>query len=70
MTLVGITIVGALGNLFGSLIAYFAGVKGGRPFLEKYGKYVLISHKRLEMVDNWFEKYRYEAVFISRFYPS
>lgn len=69
MSLIGITIVGALGNLFGSLIAYFVGRNGGRPFLEKYGKYVLITHNRLEMADNWFEKYGHEAVLISRVLP-
>ncbi|WP_321421283.1 DedA family protein [uncultured Methanobacterium sp.] len=69
MSLIGITIVGALGNLFGSLIAYFIGFKGGRPFLEKYGKYIFITHKRLEMADNWFEKYGHEAVLISRVLP-
>lgn len=69
MTLLGITLVGALGNLFGSLIAYFVGLKGGRPLLEKYGKYVLITHKNLETADKWFEKYGYEAVLISRVLP-
>jgi membrane protein DedA with SNARE-associated domain len=69
MTLLGITIVGALGNLFGSLIAYFVGLKAGRPVLEKYGKYILITHKNLEMADRWFEKYGDEAVFISRLLP-
>lgn len=69
MSLLGITVVGALGNLFGSLIAYYVGLKGGRPLLEKYGKYVLISHERLEMADNWFERYGNEAVLISRVLP-
>ncbi|KAF5083976.1 DedA family protein [Methanobacterium aggregans] len=69
MTLWGITLIGALGNLFGSLIAYFVGLKGGRPFLEKYGKYVLISHSKLELADQWFERYGYEAVLISRVLP-
>lgn len=69
MSLIGITIVGALGNLFGSLIAYFVGLKGGRPFLEKYGKYILITRSRLEMADEWFEKYGHEAVLISRVLP-
>ncbi|MCC7550290.1 MAG: DedA family protein [Methanobacterium sp.] len=69
MSLIGITIVGALGNLFGSLIAYFVGLKGGRPLLEKYGKYILITHNRLEMADEWFNKYGHEAVLISRVLP-
>lgn len=70
MTLIGITIVGALGNLFGSLIAYYVGWKGGRPLLEKYGKYIFITHNKLELADRWFERYGYEAVFISRFLPA
>jgi len=69
MTLWGITLVGALGNLFGSLIAYYVGWKGGRPLLEKYGKYVLISHSKLNLADEWFEKYGHEAVLISRVLP-
>jgi len=69
MTLLGITIVGAVANLFGSLIAYSVGLKGGRPLLKKYGKYVLITHSKLELADQWFEKYGYEAVLISRVLP-
>ncbi|MGZ7049838.1 MAG: DedA family protein [Methanobacterium sp.] len=69
LTLWGITLVGALGNLFGSLIAYFVGLKGGRPFLEKYGKYLLIGHRELDLADSWFKKYGHEAVFISRMLP-
>ena len=69
MTLLGITIAGTLGNLVGSWIAYFVGLKGGRPFLEKYGKYVLISHKSLDRAHDWFDKYGHEAVFISRLLP-
>lgn len=69
MTLLGITLVGALGNLLGSLIAYFVGLKGGRPFLEKYGRYVFISHSKLELADKWFARYGGEAVLISRMLP-
>ncbi|MBZ2166075.1 DedA family protein [Methanobacterium spitsbergense] len=69
MTLLGITLVGAVANLFGSLIAYYVGLIGGRPILEKYGKYILITHSNLERADKWFEKYGYEAVFISRVLP-
>ncbi len=69
MTLLGITIVGAVANLFGSLIAYFVGLKGGRPLLEKYGRYILITSSKLELADQWFEKYGYEAVLLSRVLP-
>ncbi len=69
MTLLGIGIVGALGNLLGALIAYFVGLKGGRPLLEKYGKYILISQSKLDLADAWFERYGHEAVLISRMLP-
>jgi membrane protein DedA with SNARE-associated domain len=69
MTLLGIVLVGAVGNLVGSLLAYFVGLKGGRPFLEKYGRYVFISHSKLELADRWFAKYGWEAVLISRMLP-
>jgi len=69
MTLWGITLVGALGNLFGSLIAYYVGLKGGRPILEKYGKYILLTKSKLQLADEWFEKYGHEAVLISRVLP-
>ena len=51
------------------LIAYFVGLKGGRPLLEKYGKYLLITHNKLELADRWFSKYGGEAVLISRVLP-
>ncbi len=69
MALWAITLAGALGNLAGSVVAYFIGMLGGRPFLEKYGKYLLISHRKLEIADNWFNRYGPKAVFFSRMMP-
>jgi membrane protein DedA with SNARE-associated domain len=69
LTLIGITIAGTLGCLAGSLIAYYIGLWGGRPLLERYGKYVLISKRELDLADKWFEKYGDRAVFVSRLLP-
>jgi membrane protein DedA with SNARE-associated domain len=69
LTLWGITIVGALGNLFGSVIAYYVGLIGGRPFLERYGGYILITRKKLDIADRWFNRYGDRAVLISRLLP-
>ncbi len=69
MTLLEATAAGALGNLAGSWIAYGAGMYGGRPMLEKYGKYVLITHKKLDMADHWWNKYGDAAVFFARLLP-
>ena len=69
LTLIGITIAGTLGCLAGSLIAYYIGLWGGRPLLERYGKYVLISKRELDLADKWFDKYGDRAVFVSRLLP-
>ena len=60
---------GGLGCTIGSLVAYVAGMRGGRPFLEKYGKYVLISHHDLALADRWFAKSGSWAAFVSRLLP-
>ncbi len=60
---------GALGNLLGSLVAYWLGVWGGRPLLERYGRYILITHRDLEQADRWFARYGNWAVFLSRMLP-
>jgi len=68
-SLVGVAVAGAFGCLVGSVAAYWVGVWGGRPFIQKYGKYVLISHKDLAKADLWFEKYGEWAIFFSRLLP-
>ena len=60
---------GALGNSIGSTIAYGAGMWGGRPFLNKYGKYILISHRDLNRADQWFTRYGSQSIFLSRLLP-
>ena len=60
---------GALGNLLGSLASYWVGARGGRPLLERYGRFVLISRRDLERADQWFLKYGSWAVFVSRLLP-
>ena len=60
---------GALGNLLGSLVAYWVGSRGGRPILERYGRYVLITRKDLVRADLWFTRYGDWAVFLSRLMP-
>src|SRR5450830_500566 len=48
---------GAIGCVIGSIPAYYLGAYGGRTLIEKYGKWVLISHHDLELADRWFAKY-------------
>ncbi|MFQ5996890.1 MAG: DedA family protein [Dehalococcoidales bacterium] len=60
---------GALGNTIGSAIAYGVGMWGGRPFLEKYGKYILISRHDLDLADRWFDRSGSWSIFTSRLLP-
>ncbi|PIT88716.1 MAG: alkaline phosphatase [Candidatus Magasanikbacteria bacterium CG10_big_fil_rev_8_21_14_0_10_36_32] len=64
-----VVFLGAAGNLIGSWLAYFIGVKGGRPLLEKYGKYILISRHDLDVADRWFVRYGEATVFFGRLLP-
>jgi membrane protein DedA with SNARE-associated domain len=68
-TMLGVTLAGAVGNVIGSIVAYYAGVWGGRPFVERYGPYVLLSRRDLDTADRWFAKYGEAAVFFSRLLP-
>ena len=62
-------VAGAVGCLVGSIIAYWIGVWGGRPFIEKYGKYVLITKHDLDVADRFFQRWGQAAIFISRLLP-
>ena len=64
-----ITLAGTFGNLVGSLLAYWIGLKGGRPLIEKYGKYILISKHDLDLADRWITKYGDWTVFFGRLLP-
>lgn len=64
-----IVAAGTIGNLVGSLLAYWIGYRGGRPLIEKYGKYILISKHDLDLADKWFVKYGDWTVFFGRLLP-
>lgn len=64
-----VVFLGALGNLAGSLLAYWIGWKGGRPLIEKYGKYILLSKHDLDLADKWFTKYGSATTFFGRVLP-
>lgn len=60
---------GAIGCVIGSIPSYYIGYFGGRPFVEKYGKWFLVSKKDLEMADKWEQKYGNLAFFLCRMLP-
>ncbi|MQL52796.1 DedA family protein [Desulfofundulus thermobenzoicus] len=60
---------GTIGGTVGSIFSYFLGLWGGRPFLLRYGPYVGISRKHLELAEYWFERYGEVTVFFTRLMP-
>lgn len=69
MALWGVALAGAVGCVLGSIPAYYLGAYGGRPLVEKYGKWVLVSHHDLCLADRAFEKYGEIIIFIGRLLP-
>ncbi|MDM5329340.1 DedA family protein [Neobacillus sp. CF12] len=65
----GAIIAGTIGGTFAQLFLYWAGYYGGRPFLEKYGKYVFINKKQIDLSEQWFSKYGVGVIFFARFIP-
>jgi membrane protein DedA with SNARE-associated domain len=70
LNLWGVGVAGAVGCVLGSLVAYWVGMYGGRPFIEKYGRYILLSRHDLDIADRWFAKYGEAIVFVSRLLPA
>lgn len=64
-----VVLIGSLGCLAGSIVSYAVGYYGGRPLLEKYGKYLLINKDHISLADRWFDRYGNKAVFIARLLP-
>jgi membrane protein DedA with SNARE-associated domain len=67
--LVWVATAGALGCNVGSTIAYALGYYGGRPLVEKWGSYVLMSRRDLDLVERFFERFGSATVFVSRLLP-
>lgn len=64
-----VSLSGAVGCALGSALAYWVGAKGGREFVFRYGKYILLKRKDVESSDRWFQRQGPAAVFISRLLP-
>ena len=69
MTFTGAMIAGMVGGIVGSVFAYAVGHKGGRSFVDKYGKYFFVKKSHVDIAQNWFDKYGLKAVFFSRMLP-
>jgi membrane protein DedA with SNARE-associated domain len=64
-----VVIAATIGNTVGSLVGYAIGAYGGRPFLERYGRYLLIRHHDIELAERFFDRYGAATAFFSRLLP-
>jgi len=64
-----VVIAATIGNTLGSLVGYAIGAWGGRPFLERYGRYLLIRPHEIELAERFFDKYGSATAFFSRLLP-
>jgi membrane protein DedA with SNARE-associated domain len=68
-SLAGIIVAATAGSWIGSALSYWISYKLGRPLVVRYGKYVLMSPKKLEGADHWFEVYGAGGIFVARLLP-
>ena len=68
-SLVVVATLGAIGCNLGSVLAYEIGAFGGRPLIEKYGRYILMKHHDVEMADKFFQRFGSITVFFGRLLP-
>ena len=69
MNLMLVTLSATLGSLIGSWISYEIGRYGGRRFLKKYGKYLLLNETHLKWTEGWFARFGDKTIFFSRLIP-
>lgn len=60
---------GVAGNVVGAYVIYYVGMYGGRPFVDRYGKYLLLRHEHIERTERWFARYGWYAVAFCRIIP-
>lgn len=65
----GVVFFSVVGSIAGSLLSYYAGLYGGRPFVVRFGKYFLLDTGDLEFTERFFRKYGDKTIFFSRFIP-
>ena len=67
---IGVILAGTIGNLVGSILTYYLGLKAGRAFILKYGKYILFKKSHLELTEELFQKYGHKIAFFCRLLPA
>jgi membrane protein DedA with SNARE-associated domain len=69
LSFTGVVLAGVLGSYLGSAITYWASRLIGRPLIVKYGRFVLVTPKKLEQAEQWLARYEAGGVFFARLLP-
>ncbi len=65
----GIALAGTIGYTIGSIGGWWVGLRGGRPFLERHGRWLHLNEEKLDKAERWFERWEDWAVFLGRITP-
>jgi len=65
-----VILAGSLGNLVGSLIAYYVGLKLGREIILRYGKYIFLKKSHLDFTESYFSRFGDKSTFVGRLLPA
>jgi membrane protein DedA with SNARE-associated domain len=65
----GIALAGTIGYTVGSILGWWIGLRGGRPFLERHGRWLHLNEDKLDKAERWFERWDDWAVFLGRLTP-
>jgi membrane protein DedA with SNARE-associated domain len=66
---VAMALSGTIGYTVGSIIGWAVGLYGGRPYLERHGRWLHLPPERLDRAERWFERFGDLAVFVGRITP-
>ena len=69
LSLAAVIVLAATGEVLGALAGYLIGYFGGRPLVDRFGKYVLLTHKDLDRAEAWFDRHGEPLVLFGRFIP-
>lgn len=69
MSLTGVVVAGTFGSWLGSAITYLVARWLGRPFMEKFGKYIFVPPAKLERAENFMHRYETGGIFFARLMP-
>lgn len=69
MSFAGVILAATAGSYFGSVLSYWFSLWLGKPLLQKYGKYILLTPQKLELAHQWVEQYGNSGIFLARLLP-